>query len=220
MPVCAIGDKTDRVSVYGGYYDVLYVTYPILQRDWQYVVDLGFNVVIYDEAGYFRNPDSKTSKIARYLARTRQWRVNMTATPVQNNLQDLHTMFSVLGLEHVVGNKNYFWNQYIRFKVIEGFRHDHTHRRVRYTKIFGYKNTGDLIYKINPWFLRRTIHDSCVEVYLPPLTCTTKYSSMTTELMKEYKQATGKILADDASGVSPISNMSMHALQKIVDKAK
>jgi SNF2 family DNA or RNA helicase len=219
QPLCAIGDKTDRVSAYGGWYDVLFVTYPILLRDYPYLIELGYNVIIFDEAGYFRNPESKTSDIARQLARGRDWRINMTATPVQNNLQDLHTMFSVIGLESVVGSKTYFWNRHIRSIIIEGFSHT-TGRRVRYPKVLGYKNVEELIQRVNPYFLRRTIHDERVEVYLPPLTCTTRHVSMSAELVKEYKRATGKILEDDAAGITPISRMSMHALQKIVDKAK
>ncbi len=220
MPLCAIGDKTERVSAYGGWYDALFVTYPIIQRDWQYLADLGYNVIIFDEAGYFRNPDSKTSAIVRQLAHGRSWRINMTATPVQNTYQDLHTMFSVIGLESVVGSKNWFWSRYIRSILIEGFSHSQPGRRVRFNKIIGYKNIDELILRINPYFLRRTIHDANVNVYLPPLTCTTKHVAMPDKLVKEYKQAAGKILEDDASGATPISRMSMHALQKIIDKAK
>jgi len=216
-PACAIGDKTDRVGVYSGWYDVLFVSYPIVLRDWEYIVDLGYNVIIFDEAAYFRNPTTATFKIACRLAQGRDWQINMTATPVQNNLQDLHTMFCVIGLEGIVGSRSYFWSHHIRHVLIEGHSHT-TGRWVRFDKILGYKNVAELQHRIDPYYLRRTISD--VEVYLPPLTTTIKYVPMSPDLLKEYKQATGKLLADDISGVTPISRMSVHALQKIIDKAK
>jgi len=219
QPACAIGDKTDRVSTYGGWHDVLFVTYPIILRDWQYIKDLGYNVVIFDEAAYFRNPSTATFRVASALARGRDWRINMTATPVQNNLQDLHTMFCAVGLEGIVGTKSWFWGRYIRHFQIKGFSKT-TGRRVCFDKIIGYKNVDELAKRIEPWFLRRTIHDSSVEVYLPPLIVTTKSSAMTPALKKEYRVAAGKMLEDDSSGVKALSNMSIHALQKIVDKAK
>ncbi|HYT91336.1 MAG TPA: DEAD/DEAH box helicase [Gemmataceae bacterium] len=70
------------------------VNYELLTRDAAWVADenLGFDVVVLDEAQRIKNKESKTSQVVRSIRRERSWA--MTGTPIENRTEDLVNIFA------------------------------------------------------------------------------------------------------------------------------
>ena len=214
LEVAVAGEgKVQRVSTYGSLYDVLITSYQLLLRDEGYLRDIRFDIVIFDEAAYFRNPTTKTKKAVMRLVRSIPRRINMTATPIQNNLVDMHTLFCVLGLEHVLGNEYQFRNRYQKEIIISGVGRNG--RRFQRPKVVGYKNVPEFMQKIAPYYLRRTLKD--IEQYLPPLTVVNKWVDLHADQRARYA-TDSRGYRDTASNMSNAKiKASLHRLQMIAD---
>ncbi len=75
-------------------FDLYLTTYGLLQNDIEALAGVGWHSVVLDEAQAIKNPLTKRARAARQL--TAGFRVVTTGTPVQNNLMDLHSLFSFL----------------------------------------------------------------------------------------------------------------------------
>ncbi len=75
-------------------HDVVLSTYPLLTRDKEVLLEQEFHVAILDEAQAIKNPKSQVSMAARQLkAGTR---IAMTGTPLENNLDEVWSLFHFL----------------------------------------------------------------------------------------------------------------------------
>jgi SNF2 family DNA or RNA helicase len=77
------------------------VNYELLTRDADYLADerLRFDVVILDEAQRIKNRESKTSRAARSIQRSRSWA--LTGTPVENRSEDLINLFAFVDPDRI-----------------------------------------------------------------------------------------------------------------------
>ena len=75
-------------------FDLYLTTYGLLQNDVQALAAVGWHSVVLDEAQAIKNPLTKRARAARQL--NAGFRVVTTGTPIQNNLMDLHSLFSFL----------------------------------------------------------------------------------------------------------------------------
>lgn len=74
---------------------VYLATYPTLLNDLDdHLPQVG--VVIFDEIHHLRNPDTKIAQKARNIAQNAEYRVGLSATPVNNSLRDLGSITSTL----------------------------------------------------------------------------------------------------------------------------
>ena len=75
-------------------FDLYLTTYGLLQNDIGQLAQVPWHSAVLDEAQAIKNPATKRARAARQLAAN--FRVVTTGTPIQNNLMDLHSLFSFL----------------------------------------------------------------------------------------------------------------------------
>ena len=75
-------------------FDLYITTYGLLQNDIERLAETPWHSAVLDEAQAIKNPATKRARAARKLPAG--FRVVTTGTPIQNNLMDLHSLFSFL----------------------------------------------------------------------------------------------------------------------------
>ena len=73
-------------------FDLYVTTYGVLQNDVDALAAVAWHSVVLDEAQAIKNPGAKRTRAARRLPAA--FRVITTGTPIQNNLMDLHSLFT------------------------------------------------------------------------------------------------------------------------------
>ena len=73
-------------------FDLYVTTYGVLQNDVDALAAVAWHSVVLDEAQAIKNPGAKRTRAARRLPAA--FRVVTTGTPIQNNLMDLHSLFT------------------------------------------------------------------------------------------------------------------------------
>ena len=77
-----------------GPFDLCLTTYGLLHNDIELLGGIGWRSVVLDEAQAIKNPATKRARAARKLSA--DFRLVTTGTPIQNNLMDLHSLFSFI----------------------------------------------------------------------------------------------------------------------------
>ncbi len=96
------GDLPSRKAQwYASRCPVKLVNYELLTRDEEIVADpeIGFDLVVLDEAQRIKNRDSKTARVARSINRERSWA--MTGTPIENRVDDLVNIFAFVDPDRI-----------------------------------------------------------------------------------------------------------------------
>ena len=75
-------------------FDLYVTTYGLLQNDVERLAEIPWHSAVLDEAQAIKNPATKRAQAARQV--NADFRVVTTGTPIQNNLMDLHSLFSFL----------------------------------------------------------------------------------------------------------------------------
>ena len=91
-------------------FDVVLTSYPILLRDIKFFAEKEFNYIILDESQKIKNPGAKTAKLARTLKS--RYRLCLTGTPVENNLNELWSQISFLN-PGMLGSLNKFQESFV-----------------------------------------------------------------------------------------------------------
>ncbi len=73
-------------------FDLFVTTYGVLQNDIEELATVPWHTAVLDEAQAIKNPQAKRSRAAHRLPGA--FRVITTGTPIQNNLQDLYSLFN------------------------------------------------------------------------------------------------------------------------------
>jgi len=153
-----------RRSTYAARWPEVYlVNYPILLRDRRHLVELDPSIYVFDEGSTFKNHGAQTSSTVKALtvahrgART----LILTATAIQTQLLDLHSLLEVLGLNNLpgVGTAHWFRQRYYNFNAVQ--------RMIRGQRIWTrerdrdrpYQNLDQLQRVIWPYYFRRTYRD-------------------------------------------------------------
>ena len=92
----SIGSADARAALLGdlGPFDVVVTTYALLHIDAERLCGIAWHSAVLDEAQAIKNPAAKRSRAARALKA--DFRLVTTGTPIQNNLTDLHSLFSFI----------------------------------------------------------------------------------------------------------------------------
>ncbi len=77
-----------------GSFDLMVTSYGLLQNDIKKLTEVPWRSAVLDEAQAIKNPATKRAKAARLLKA--DFRLITTGTPIQNNLIDLHSLFSFI----------------------------------------------------------------------------------------------------------------------------
>jgi SNF2 family DNA or RNA helicase len=89
--------------------DVVISTYPLLIRDLPWFKEHAYYLVILDEAQAIKNPRSLANRAARQLES--QHRLCLTGTPVENNLEELWSLFEFL-MPGFLGDADHFRSRF------------------------------------------------------------------------------------------------------------
>lgn len=88
-----------------GPYDLLITSYGLMANDIEHLQTIAWNTVVLDEAQAIKNANTQRAKCARKLPA--DFKVVLTGTPVQNNLMDLHSLYSFLNPQ-LLGSESQF----------------------------------------------------------------------------------------------------------------
>jgi superfamily II DNA or RNA helicase len=90
------GDATERKQTLSqlGPFDLLVTSYGLLHNDIDDISQVQWHTAVLDEAQAIKNANTGRAKAARQLSAA--FRIAATGTPIQNNLMDLHALFSFL----------------------------------------------------------------------------------------------------------------------------
>lgn len=176
------GDRTVEPEVYS--YERIVQT-PRLQQDILKTADL----VIFDEWHYAKNPTTKRSKAAGFVANraSRVWL--LSATPVPNNPSEIYTTLRAVWPHLLKGLGVWSYREFVeKFCISEPVRHSNGWG----TRIIGAKNSDQLREVLSKVMLRRSVED--VELDLPRL----RWENTRLHLSGDE----WGVLADDLKGVA------------------
>lgn len=118
---------------------VLITSYPLISRDLERYKMLEFEIGVFDEASFLRNPDTETAGAVRAL--NLKSRLALSGTPVENGVRDLWSIFQIL-IPGYLGSRQSFFERFEKPLQSSGEPADATAKRLRRL--------------IRPFFLRRT----------------------------------------------------------------
>lgn len=164
-------------------WEVLLTNYEVVRNDIAKLTKLGFKYVILDEADAVRNHSTKTARSVKRLTRPAKRVLAMTATPIQNNLLDLHGILEACGLNSVFGNQREFRKEYEKTELKKVYYNGKWH--FKHITV-GYKNTAELKSKLQPYYFRRTYKD--IDAKMPELHSQTKLVELSPEQRRLYRE--------------------------------
>lgn len=205
--------KSQRLQIYASTdYDILLINYELIHRDLPILEALHFDALIADEASYIKNRKTKTAIAIKQLTPHASFVICMSATPIQNNLMDLFSIFEAIE-PCVLGSywkfkDNYVVEEQYPIRVKGG-------RRLIVRKIVGYQNLDRIKTKLQPYFLRRTLKD--VDIELPEVIPYIHWLSLLTPQAVCYEKLRTNTLRLGREGKGKEVRKSMHSLQQSVD---
>lgn len=133
---------------------VIITTYQMVINNWQQLASLNglefvWNYVILDEAHKIKSSSTKSAICARAIPASN--RILLTGTPVQNNLQELWSLFDFACQGSLLGTLKTFKIEY-EYPITRAREKDATPGE----KALGFKISENLMAIIKPYFLRRT----------------------------------------------------------------
>jgi SNF2 family DNA or RNA helicase len=129
--------------------DLIITTYPLLVRDGKVLLDKEFHLVVLDEAQFIRNHKTQAARTVRLLKAHQ--RIALTGTPLENNLDELWSLFS-FAVPSLLGDNALFRKMF----------------RTPIEKSGNQTSRNLLAQRIAPFMLRRTKDEVVKE--LPPKT--------------------------------------------------
>lgn len=173
------------------HYDIMLINYSTVVSDLKELAQLGFSVVLFDEASALKGRNTATTKACRILASFMPYKVLITGTPIQNHLLEF---FSLLEFVAPRGSMNfdYFKARY----CIEEVQEVNTFRGpVRFKKIVGYKNLEEVKVLVKKYCIRNGVNE--VRGKMPRVVAETRYVDLTEEQAKRYREIKAGVLEVD-----------------------
>lgn len=210
----AVGKKLNRVSLYGSLdsIDFLLVSYEVLRRDSEYLLNSGFSTVFLDEAHIFKNPDTLTAKTVLGICEGACRVVTLTATPVQMSLLDLHTQIRAWHNGILTEHVGAFKRRYCTMGDV--FRRSGK-KVVKERKIVSYKNMIEFKKCIDPFYIRRSLSE--IESELPSLIVEKVWGSLTGKQLSLYNELQNGVVELLQSGNKVEAKKHIHSMQKLVN---
>lgn len=125
--------------------DITIINYDILKKNKKFLINQEFNVIVFDEAHYLKNPQTNRTKAAMALTAKHRWM--LTGTPILNRPIELWPLLFMCD-PATWANKRKFIDRYCDPKIIStnGFKH---------WDINGASNAEELAERLAPMMLRR-----------------------------------------------------------------
>ena len=121
------------------------LNYDVVWRYWDQIKKLPMDCLVLDEIQYVKNHSAKRSRFTRRLAKLAPFTVGMSATFLENTLEDLYSVFQIIDPSLFLGGFMVFDRHFI---VRNWFR-----------QITGYQNLDVVRDRIAPFVLRRHKED-------------------------------------------------------------
>ena len=156
--------------------DLVITSYSMLQKDYSFYVEhnLKFVYKILDEAHYVKNVKTLSAKAVRLIPA--QYRLLLTGTPLENNLEELYGTFDLVMPEYL-GNKMMFKKDFVS--------------KIERNNMIALEI---LQAKIKPFILRRTKHEVLKE--LPEKQEQIVFNEMTNKQVGIYKEVLERLKND------------------------
>lgn len=212
-PVLGIFGRRDRINNYMiGIPHTMIISYQVLIRDYEVLSELGVTNWIFDDAHFFRHHSTKTARIVKLLTKNANRVILSTATPMQKNPKDLHSLLEAIGVGGLFGSEIGFENHYCVLRPVSywargGFK--------RYKKEFvRARNLDELKNKVSPFMIQRTFEE-CGK-FLPELIVKPVWLGMT-ELQSQLQVQLHKKLLEawDKNEWVKIRNIGFHAQRQL-----
>lgn len=203
--------KTDGHPLH--HVDLVICNYPILRIDADHLQALRFDQFVADEASALKNAAAEQTKAAVRVAQGIPRRLAISATPVQNHLDEYHTVLSVID-PTILGSRADFLSKYCntsQFPIrVRGF--------TRYiTTITGYRSLDVFKQTIQPVVLQRTIEE--VGLQMPDLVIVDRWVDLAPAQRQRYDEVEQGVLQLDptAQGVLLEAIQRVTRLQQVVN---
>lgn len=162
----ALGTPSQRADEYLTPWDALLVGYQVLIKDLSRLAEnFNINTIIVDDVDALRHSDTQTSYAVNRIARECDRAVVMTATPLQKQLEDIHSVTLPVGALEVFGSTHAFNTRYVRREPQSIYVRRRTptgawrRQRIVTNKVVGYQHLDEFKEKLAPMVLRRTAAD-------------------------------------------------------------
>jgi len=167
---------------------VLLLNYELFLRDYikinQVLKKFKRRFVICDEASRIKNPNTKTHKLICKFFSKSEYKVCLTATPIENGLEDLYGIMRLVD-KALFWSYRFFCNRYLQIEEFRNFKTGGI-----YKKVVGYKKLDEVRYRLSPYYLQRTTKD--LELELPRILI----SNYPVDLTETQKEIYEKIRSD------------------------
>jgi len=150
--------------------NVIIISYDILYKHLQELLDEGFDCIIGDEVQYISNHKAKRTKAFISLARKIKYKVFLSGTPLRNRPRELYNVLSLIAPK-IFFNRWHFLQRYCNPVLTRwGWKFD------------GASNIDELVDLVEPYILRRKKEDVLSEIpekqkFIIPLDLDDKYIS-------------------------------------------
>jgi SNF2 family DNA or RNA helicase len=184
--------KKDRRIKYKYFEDedspvVMILSYAAMREDMKEIEKLSIDMVILDEATKIKVRTTKTNKCVRKLFKNTEYKLALTATPLENGLEDLYCICEWIDYRRF-RIKGYFYHRYCVMREKKIWRGRGTYIVVR--EIERYKNLIDAKQKLAGLYIRRTIGDMSLE--LPSIVNQNITLPMSKDQVRAYKEVKGE----------------------------
>lgn len=224
------GSKLRREKLYADpNWEVLIINPELLLHDTKLLKKIkGVDYVAVDEASMIRNPETKTAQALKYIFALTRFRLALTATPIENRLRDLFSVFEFVD-RRVFISEEYFNSRYIvwqtrRFKVR---RKDGREFSITKREPKEYKHLNEVRVKIRSSYIRRKVSDVGLELPslvvqwdvldMPPRQRSV-YKAIREEIKEKIKTLRGAALLQPLQGLRQACNstrlVERHATSK------
>ena len=186
--------------------DVVILNYPTLRIDVDAIAGLRFDQVVFDEASALKNHAAEQTKAAKRVVHAIPHRLAISATPMQNHLDEYHTVLSIVAPD-LLGSREQFISLYCNTST---FPITVRGRRRYITAITGYRSLDHFKQAIQPVILQRTIEE--VGLQMPSLTIVDRWVTLTGLQRQRYDEVERGLLQLDPQQPSAF----LEAIQRVV----
>lgn len=186
--------RTTQISSFDA--NILIVNYEQVVLHLDELNEVGFDIVVFDEAHYIKNSRSKRTKACHRL-RARRF-IPMTGTPLMNKVDDLWSLL------HVVAPRRFpnYWAFRNQYCVMGGYKNK---------QVVGVKNKNDLLDKLSKVMIRREKEDVLKD--LPSKTRVPLYVDLHPEQKKLYDEVLSEWQFCSRDGTQHIPNAMVQLMR-------
>ncbi len=168
-------------------YDLVFTSYPIVERDIKELQQLDFRYIILDESQRIKNKNSKNFKAINSLKAPH--RIALSGTPIENSLSDLWSQM-----------------QFINPNILKSYPSFHKNYEIEISKKKNLQALEELKTIISPFLLRRTKEQVLDD--LPEMEAQIIYCPLTEEQAKWYESEKSKVRNQLLQIAAPITEFN------------